>query len=289
MLSQAAGMKNRLGRVMAGPAGLVSKDEVKLLIWQAKNVNKSYSSRAGMFKSRRHAVLSDVSLQVGEKEFVGLVGESGCGKSTLARLALRLERAESGNMYLAGRSYADYQDKQEFYRSIQIMFQHATAALNPRWQIEQILEEPLRYLTDMPPAKRQEQIREIMAAVSLPASLLNVKPGTLSGGQAQRICLARTIILKPKFIILDEPTSSLDVVIQEQILELLRKLHQESGLAFLMISHDLEAIKRVAGRIVFMHEGRVVENVKTSRLHQVKNQVAKRLVNIGIVNQGGTK
>ncbi|BBB89456.1 MAG TPA: dipeptide/oligopeptide/nickel ABC transporter ATP-binding protein [Methylomusa anaerophila] len=247
------------------------------MVWRGENLNKSYCSRTGAFTSKCHTVLSGVSFHVGDKEFVGLAGESGSGKTTLARIALRLEPAESGKLCLAGKSYADYQDRREFYRNIQMMFQHSSEALNPRWQVEQVLEEPLRYLTELSPEKRRERIREAMAAVSLPASLLRVRPATLSGGQAQRVCLARAIILQPNFIILDEPTSSLDMVIQYQILQLLRKLHQEQGISFLMISHDLGAIKQVADRIVFLHAGQIIENVATRQLNQVKHPVAKSL------------
>lgn len=226
--------------------------------WQVEGLSKTFCVRQG-FSSRPHPILTDLSLRVEAGEFVGLAGASGSGKTTLAHIALRLMSADAGTMTLAGKNYADYHDAREFYSQIQLVFQHAGEALNPRWIVREILAEPLRNLTGLNRQQCVNRVEELMSAVRLPPRLLDMKPAQLSGGELQRVCLARALAPSPQFVILDEPTSSLDVLIQRQILQLLKRLNQESGVAFLLISHDREALRRTADRIVFLRQGRLVE------------------------------
>ncbi|MCX7781426.1 MAG: dipeptide/oligopeptide/nickel ABC transporter ATP-binding protein [Negativicutes bacterium] len=248
------------------------------MIWQAQNVSKQFRYRTKLFGSGQLMVLSGLSLAVGQREIVGLVGESGSGKTTLAHIALMLDRPDNGRLYLDGVSYENYLDKKKFYRQIQIVFQHSSEALNPRWTVKDIIEEPLCYLTQLDSDARLERIREIMEAVKLPSDLLKERPGRLSGGQAQRVSLARALVLAPKFVILDEPTSSLDVVVQRLILQMLRQIHEAMKTSFLIISHDLAAVRRIADRIAFIHDGRIVEEVKSDALGKVQHPTARRLV-----------
>ena len=235
------------------------------MIWQAEKIEKSY----------RHAVLSGLCLAVGENEIVGLVGESGCGKTTLARIAMRMERPDAGKLLFDGRSYEEYPDRKAFYRQVQMVFQHPGEAMNSRWTVRSILEEPLRNLSEVPTVVRNERIAEALDSVHLPASLLDESPRNLSGGQAQRVNLARALICRPRFVILDEPTSALDAAVQRQILQLLRELQRGSGASFLMISHDLKALAEVADRIAVMHAGRIIEECLPGQMLRLEKLTAR--------------
>ena len=230
------------------------------MIWQAEQIEKSY----------RHKVLSGLSLAVGNNEIVGLAGASGCGKTTLAQLAMRLERPDAGQLFFDGRNYTEYPDRKAFYRQVQMVFQHPGEAMNSRWTVRSILEEPLRNLTQETPAGRAERIDQALDAVRLPSALLGESPRNLSGGQAQRVNLARALICRPRFVILDEPTSALDAAVQRQILQLLRELQAGSGASFLLISHDLKALGEVADRIALMQDGRIVEECLPGQLDRLK-------------------
>ena len=138
------------------------------------------------------------------------------------------------------------------------MFQHASEALNPRWIVRDILAEPLLHLLGLNRQQCKTRAEELMNEVRLPSRLLDMKPSQLSGGELQRVCLARALAPSPQFVILDEPTSSLDVLIQRQIMQLLERLNKQKGVAFLLISHDLAVLHRVSDRVVFLRQGRLM-------------------------------
>lgn len=188
--------------------------------------------------------LNDVSFFVDEGASFGLVGESGSGKTTLARIILRLISASSGEViYGSGFSRKNYQ----------IVFQNPYTSLNPRIKVGDALMEPLKIhgIT--------RDIKEILNEVELDESYRDRYPHELSGGERQRLCIARAISIKPKFIVLDEPVSSLDMTVQLEILKLLKKLKAQLGLTFLLIAHDLSVIRFICDRIAVMKNGRIVE------------------------------
>ncbi len=188
-----------------------------------------------------------VDLEVGEGESLGLVGESGSGKTTVARCVLGLTAPSGGAIRYAGDSLR---------REVQLVFQQPIAALDPRMRVEALVAEPLR--THRLPHVRG-RIVELLDEVGLSGTLLDRYPHELSGGQAQRVVIARAIATKPRLLVLDEPTSALDVVVQAQILNLLLELRDEHGLAFLLISHDLSVVAHLSEQIAVMYLGRIVE------------------------------
>ncbi|MGL5513604.1 MAG: ATP-binding cassette domain-containing protein [Sporomusa sp.] len=189
-----------------------------------------------------------------------------------------LDKVDGGHLHLDGRPYESYRDKISIYQKIQIVFQHSSEALNPRLSVRDIIEEPLRYLTPLTGPARLQRTKEMLEAVRLEAGLLAAKPPELSGGQVQRVGLARALAPALRLVILDEPTSSLDIIIQRQILSLLGQLSRQTGTAFLMISHDLGAVCQVADRIAFIHDGRIVEQAASRAIDQVRHPIARRLV-----------
>jgi oligopeptide/dipeptide ABC transporter ATP-binding protein len=216
-----------------------------------------------------HAV-NNVSLTVQAGETVALVGESGSGKTTLGRLALRLERPTSGRIVLAGQDITDL--SQSRLRSLrphmQMVFQDPWATLNPRMRIRTILEEPLKLHTSDNASRRQERIHAMADQVRLGGQLLDRYPAQLSGGQLQRAALARALMTHPKLVVLDEPTSSLDLSVRAEILELLISLREQSQVSFLFITHDLGTVRLIAKRIVVLYLGAVVESGPTEEIFQ---------------------
>ena len=196
---------------------------------------------------RKREVLHDVNLSVGVGELIGIVGESGSGKSTLARLLMRLEKVDGGTITLSATG--------DFYASCQIVFQNASAALNPSWTVRESLMEPLRLME----GNKEAYIREMLDKVSLSEKHLDRLPSELSGGERQRVNLLRSILVKPRLLICDEIVSSLDRLIQKEIVELLLQLNKEMGMAILFISHDLKVVNYLCDRVYVMEAGRVVE------------------------------
>ena len=208
-----------------------------------------------------HAV-SDVSFDIARGETLGLVGESGCGKSTLGRAILQLRRAVSGQVVFDGEDLSAMQGEQlrRMRRRVQLIFQDPIASLNPRRRIGDIVAEPLLITGHTDQKKRQDLVCEMLSAVGLdPALVMGRLPHEFSGGQCQRISIARALVLNPEFIVCDEPVSALDVSIRAQILNLLEEMKARFGLTLLFIAHDLAVVKAVSDRVAVMYLGRLCE------------------------------
>jgi peptide/nickel transport system ATP-binding protein len=199
-----------------------------------------------------------VTLSVRAGETLGIVGESGCGKSTLARMLVGLLEPTTGTIEIEGAAL-DTTDPAEFGKRIQYVFQDPISSLNPRKTIRQIMEAPLKHLHRMPVGERRTRISEIFASVNLREEFLERYPHEFSGGQAQRIGIARALAAEARILILDEPVSALDVSVQAQVLNLLADLRAEFGLTYLFISHDLAVVEAVSDRIAVLYFGSVVE------------------------------
>jgi oligopeptide transport system ATP-binding protein len=202
-----------------------------------------------------------VSLGLFAGETLGLVGESGCGKSTLARLVLALLPATQGHIFFAGEELTGMPARRlkAWRRQIQIIFQDPYSSLNPRMTIKQILEEPYVIHGLGTRRERRAWVEDLLGEVGLAAEHLDRYPHEFSGGQRQRLGIARALALKPRLIVADEPVSALDVSIQAQILNLLADLQSRYGLTYLFISHDLSVISQISGRIAVMYVGRLME------------------------------
>jgi peptide/nickel transport system ATP-binding protein len=215
-----------------------------------------------------HAV-SDVSLEVARSETLGLVGESGCGKSTLGRAVLQLRQAVSGRVLFDGKDLTAMRGDalRKMRQRVQLIFQDPIASLNPRRRIGDIIAEPLVIAGVKDRKKRKEQVREVLSAVGLdPDLVIGRLPHEFSGGQCQRICIARALVLNPEFVICDEPVSALDVSIRAQILNLLEDMKTRYGLTLLFIAHDLAVVKAVSDRVAVMYLGRLCEVGPSDRL-----------------------
>ena len=203
-----------------------------------------------------------VNVRLYEGETLGVVGESGCGKSTFARAIIGLVEATDGEVVWLGQDLTKMKDVQrrETRKEIQMIFQDPLASLNPRMTVGDIIAEPLE--TFYPELSKQEvkdRVKEMMAKVGLLPNVINRYPHEFSGGQCQRIGIARALILKPKMIICDEPVSALDVSIQAQIINLMQDLQKELGLTYLFIAHDLKVVEHISNRVAVMYLGKVVE------------------------------
>jgi peptide/nickel transport system ATP-binding protein len=208
-----------------------------------------------------HAV-TDVSLDIARGETLGLVGESGCGKSTLGRAVLQLRQAQSGKVRFDGNDLTAMRGDalRKMRQRVQLIFQDPIASLNPRRRIGDIVAEPLIIAGIKDPEKRHQMVSDVLAAVGLdPALVMGRLPHEFSGGQCQRICIARALVLNPEFIVCDEPVSALDVSIRAQILNLLEEMKTRYGLTLLFIAHDLAVVKVVSDRVAVMYLGRLCE------------------------------
>ncbi|MDC7713355.1 murein tripeptide/oligopeptide ABC transporter ATP binding protein OppF [Vogesella sp. LYT5W] len=213
-----------------------------------------------------------VSFDLYEGETLGVVGESGCGKSTLARSILNLIPATAGEIVWMGRDLRQGTEKDwlAVRRDIQMIFQDPLASLNPRMTIAQIIGEPLRvHRPELSSDEVMKRVRAMMVKVGLREQMINRYPHEFSGGQCQRIGIARALILEPKLIICDEPVSALDVSIQAQIINLLKELQREMGLALIFIAHDLAVVKHISDRILVMYLGREMELAEKHALYDL--------------------
>ena len=215
------------------------------------------------------SAVAGVSLTVGKGETLGLVGESGCGKSTLGRAVLQLRRPTGGRVTFDGTELTTLRGEamRLMRRRLQLIFQDPIASLNPRRCIGDIIAEPLVITGVADKAERERRVREVMVAVGLdPDAAMGRLPHEFSGGQCQRICIARALILEPELVICDEPVSALDVSIRAQILNLLEDMKRRYGLTLLFIAHDLAVVKAVSDRIAVMYLGKLCEVGPTERV-----------------------
>jgi oligopeptide/dipeptide ABC transporter ATP-binding protein len=209
-----------------------------------------------------------VSFDVRRGEILGIVGESGCGKSTLGKTLMGIQPATSGRVVFEGNDIAGLKPAQarKYREHLQYCYQDPGASLDPRWTIRSSLHEPLVVHTGLPAAERETRVRDILKAVGLPQTHLDLYPHEISGGQQRRVGLARILTLKPSVVILDEPTSGLDVSVQATILNLFLDLQREFGLTYLFISHDLSVVRLVCHRVAVMYLGRIVEIGETEAI-----------------------
>ena len=233
-------------------------------ILKVRNISVDFSIPSGrMFGGRNvlHAV-KDVSFDLYQGETLGIVGESGCGKSTLGRCILQLLSPDEGQVLWLGQDLTKLpaEEMRKRRADLQIIFQDPLASLNPRMTVGEIIEDPLKALKpDMSKIERRAKVVKTMEAVGLLPEMINRYPHEFSGGQAQRIGIARALITEPKLIVCDEPVSALDVSIQAQILNLLAELKDEFGLTLIFISHNLSVVRHVSDRILVLYLGRIVE------------------------------
>jgi peptide/nickel transport system ATP-binding protein len=233
-------------------------------ILEVRHLKKYFKTGRGVL----HAV-DDVNFTVKRGETLGLVGESGCGKSTIGRLILGLHKATSGEIIFDGKDICQMNKAglHDLRKDMQIIFQDPYSSLNPRMSISEIIGEPL--LIHKRVSSREEldkRVRELMDTVGLASRLENAYPHELDGGRRQRVGIARALSLRPKFVVCDEPVSSLDVSIQAQVLNLLKELQAEYGLTYLFITHDLSVVKYFSDKIAVMYLGQLVETSDSDEL-----------------------
>ena len=248
---------------------------------ELKDLSKTFTGGKGFLGKPRNVVtaVNRVSLAVSQGETLGIVGESGCGKSTLAKMLVGLLQPTDGQIEIYGQPLGNLKSPQ-IGKHIQYVFQDPISSLNPRKTIRQIMHAPLKHLKNLPREVREEQIREIFEAVNLRYEFLDRYPHEFSGGQAQRIGIARALAASAKVIILDEPVSALDVSVQAQILNLLSELRAQFNLTFLFISHDLGVVKHMCDSVVVMYMGKVVEHANREQLFSApKHPYTKTLLN----------
>lgn len=247
------------------------------IILECKNLCKTFEKNGNKIKA-----VDNVSLSLKKGECFGLVGESGSGKSTLSNLICLLEKADSGKIIFDGKEIFDSSEKngkidkknklsakelKDFRRRFQIIFQDPYASLNPKKKIIQILEEPLKiHKIGKTKEERLFLINEMRTLTGLPPDILQKFPSELSGGQRQRVSIASSMILKPDFVILDESVSALDVLVQAQVLNLLKSMQKSLNLTYFFISHNLNVVSYMADRIAVMYKGKIVEENTTEKI-----------------------
>ncbi|MCF6370209.1 ATP-binding cassette domain-containing protein [Rhizobium halophilum] len=237
---------------------------------ELRQVTKIFGGGRSLFGGSRHAVkaVDDVSLTLRRGETLAVVGESGSGKSTLARMLVGLEQPTTGDMRIAGHDAVELrrQGARVFGKIVQYVFQDPVASLNPRKTISDILDTPLKLLNGYTQEKRRARMADLLDAVQMPRDTLGRYPHEFSGGQAQRIAIARALAAEAQILILDEPVSALDVSVQAQVLLLLQELKQTLDLSYLFISHDLAVVEAISDRVAVMRSGRLVEEASVETL-----------------------
>jgi len=249
---------------------------------ETENICKSYH-RGGWFgRGEPVPAVTDVSLAIPEGGSLGLIGRSGAGKSTLGRIVLGLERPDSGTVRYRGRDLQGFarEDWQRFRREVQVVFQNALGSVNPRWIAREIIAEPLRNFGMLTDNQLRDRIDLLLAMVGLDPADARKYPHQFSGGQLQRICIARALALEPRLVILDEAVSSLDMLIQAQTLKLLRRLQQQTGVSYLFVSHDIRIVAGFCDRVAIMHQGRISSTVSDLReARDAEDPVLRQLAN----------
>lgn len=240
---------------------------------KVENISYSYKN-SNLFSDKYTQVLNGVSFNLDENNSLGILGISGSGKSTLAKIIANIYKANSGNVFL---NNVKIQDNKEYKKLIQIVFQDSRASFNPDFSVYEALIEPLENLTNFSKSEIKKRALECLELLELNQDLLDKKCSMLSGGQLQRLSIARAISIKPKILILDEATSSLDVLIQAKILNTLKNLQKD--LSYIVITHDLRIIKLFCDEVLVLDKGKVIESKKVSKDLEFESLMAKELSN----------
>ncbi|WP_422212603.1 ABC transporter ATP-binding protein [Microbacterium sp.] len=234
-------------------------------IVEIENLTKVYPVRG---RNEDFVAVNDVSLAIPRGETVAIVGESGSGKTTTARMLLKLIQPTSGLIRFEGQDISSLNraESKNFRQKVQPIFQDPYSSLNPMFTIERLIGEPLDFYKRGSGADRRKRVRQLLDDVALPQSMLRRYPSELSGGQRQRVAIARALALSPELIVCDEPVSALDVLVQDQVLKLLRDLQSEYGLSYLFISHDLAVVRLISDYVCVMKDGALVEAASSEEI-----------------------
>lgn len=250
------------GSTMSSHQGPATSASAPLI--RARGLVKEFSLKGsgGFFpRAIRFRAVNDVSFDLARGETLAIVGESGSGKSTTARLVAKLLKSTSGTLEFDGENVTDLPDAalRSFRRNVQVVFQDPFASLNPRHSVEQIVSAPLRYQRLVGAQKPAALVKELMERVGLNPDHSKRFPAQFSGGQAQRIGIARALIVGPQVVVCDEAVSALDVSVQAQVIELLKDLQRERGFSYVFIAHDLAVVRQIAHSVAVMSAGKIVE------------------------------
>jgi oligopeptide/dipeptide ABC transporter ATP-binding protein len=261
----------------------VTLSGIRMSLLEIRNLKKHFPVGDGMFSRHKGVVkaVDGVNLTVNEGETLGLVGESGCGKSTLGRALLRLIEPTSGEVIFHGKNLLALSQRElrDMRREMQIIFQDPYASLNPRMRVGDIVGEGLEIHKLAKGKAKRDRVMELLHQVGLREDHYDRYPHEFSGGQRQRIGIARALAVSPKFIVCDEPVSSLDVSIQAQIINLLQELQEKMHLTYLFISHDLRVVEHISHRVAIMYLGKVVEIAKSDTIYRdAKHPYTKALL-----------
>lgn len=259
-------------------------------IYQTHDLNKQFGGGGGLLSTRKPSIYAvrNLNLRVMPGQTLGIVGESGCGKSTLARMMVGLDSPTSGWIAFHGQDLEQVRKTEErrLRTQVQFVFQDPLSSLNPRKTIRQILETPLKHLLGLDKAGCNERVQQLMDLVNLRPEFVDRYPHEFSGGQAQRIGVARALAARPEFVVLDEPVSALDVSVQAQVLNLLRDLKKDLDLTYMFISHDLAVVENLCDTVAVMYLGRVVEMASRRELFQKPCHPYTRILLASVPVQG---
>lgn len=250
---------------------------------EVNNVCVSFRSerQEKIFGTTRNQVLFDVSLKVSQGTCLGILGESGSGKSTLGRVICGLLKPDTGEVKIQDVSvYASRNGRKNLQKRLSVVFQDYTTSANPRFRVKEIIAEGLaaRERNQKIRLDRLEETNRLLELVGLDPSYANRYPHELSGGQLQRVCIARAVACQPEIILFDEAISSLDAHTQVQIMDLLHNLKEKLGLTYIFITHDLTSVTYLCDDVLFLYHGRITEHIPVSRIAETKNNYARKLL-----------